>query len=830
MYLACVLFSITCISFLHSYFMIGENYYYQVYKIFYSRIGVLVRFGFFALIPELLLTQRDDFTNVKRILFFYFILLLHEAYLYAKVYKHRPGKGVMDEVKDLESIMDLKSRYVFDHSKSSYKVIKNTPHKIHEIIFIIKKIGGLFRLENIDVYKEELLKEAREIVRSVGGRYITGLDMFVAYLILSDEKTRFLDKHNLTKNDLVNILYWARNKYSLDRKQTFTVSFKGLGAFDWLAYGWNYEIKKYTQDFTLAALAGKSPPTAVGRKDEYEQFLVALSKGDKANILLIGEPGTGRSSLVKFFAYYSHIGWVPHSLAHKKIYTLLIDQLLAGVSTQGELEERLNLMLQDIVHSGNVILFVPNIENVLGGGGLNFDVSGVLYEYLKDNKVQIIGTSNNNMYKTIIEQKQAFVDQFEIIRLEEPSPETALFMLFEKATEIEDRYHVRLTYEAIKESVELSSSYIPDKYLPGKAIELLQSVSSSVKLESGRSNSSGPMTLFGKKYPIVTKKDVAAFIEQQTKVVLQEPGEKEKELLIHFEDKIHENFIAQEEAVKLVASTFRRLRTGFVNKKRPISVFLFMGPTGVGKTALAKVISQIYFHDENAMIRFDMSEFQTQEQMERLLGPKPGQGFIANTLVDQVHDHPFSVLLLDELEKAHPQILDLFLQVFDEGRLTDNAGRTISFINTIIIATTNAGSEAIREQTQQGVPMIQMKEQLVDYLMRTHMFRPELINRFDEVVVFNPLTQSDVLGVSKIMLTESLRRLEERHVFINFDESVIQKIAREGYDPEFGGRNIRRYIEESIEGLVSNKILSNEIQRGAHVSLSVDQNGQFVIQ
>src|SRR3989344_1229985 len=298
MYTACFLSCSAGVSFLHSNFMIGENYYFQVYKIFYSNIAVLIRFGMFAVIPILLLTQREDFSNVKRILFVYFILLIHEAYLHVKIYKHKPKKGVLDEVKDLEFIMDLKSRYVYNHNKSAYKIIKNTPHKIHEIIFIIKKIGGLFRLENVDVYKEELLKEAREIVRAVGGRYITGLDMFVSYLILSDDKTQFLDKHNLTKNDLINILYWARNKYNLDRKHTFTVSFKGLGVFDWLAYGWNYEIKKYTQDLTLASLSDKNPHTAVGRKDEYEQFLVALSRGDKANVLLVGEPGTGRSSLV----------------------------------------------------------------------------------------------------------------------------------------------------------------------------------------------------------------------------------------------------------------------------------------------------------------------------------------------------------------------------------------------------------------------------------------------------------------------------------------------------------------------------------------------------
>lgn len=825
-----VLFGFAAIPVLHTCFMIGENYYYQVYKIFYSNVVVLIRFGIFAAIPILLISQREDFSNVKKILFFYFLLLVHEAYLHAKIYKHKPKKGVMDEVKDIEFIMDLKSRLVFNHNKSSYKIIKNTPHKIHEIIFIIKKIGGLFRLDNVDVYKEELLKEAREIVRSVGGRYITGLDMFVSYLILSDDKTQFLDKHNLTKNDLINILYWARNKYNLDRKHTFTVSFKGLGAFDWLAYGWDYEIKKYTQDLTLATLSEKSPPTAVGRKDEYEQFLIALSRGDKANVLLVGEPGTGRSSLVKFFAYYSHIGWVPRGLAHKRIYKLLIDQLLAGVNSQGELEERLNLMLQDVAHSGNVMLFIPNLENVLGAGGFNFDLSGVLYEYLKENNIQIIATTTENMYKTVIDQKVAFRDQFELIRLEEPNPETALFMLFEKTTHIEDKFGVRLTYEAIKEAVDLSSSYIPDKYLPGKAIDLLESVSSAVRLLPSRTGPQGGLSLFGRKIPTVTKNDVIAFVEQQTKIVLDEPGAAEKELLMNFEKKIHETFVAQEEAVKLVASTFRRLRTGFVNNKRPISVFLFMGPTGTGKTALAKVISQIYFKDVDAMIRFDMSEFQTQEQIERLLGPRPGMGYIANTLVDQVHDHPFSVILLDEFEKAHPQILDLFLQVFDDGRLTDNAGRTISFVNTIIIATTNAGSEMIREETQKGVRVSDMKDQLVDYLMRAHLFRPELINRFDEVVVFSPLTQQDIVQISKLMIEESLKRLEERHMYITFDQRVVDKVAREGYDPEFGGRNIRRYIEENLESFISDKILTNEISRTIRVNLSVDDTGRFIIQ
>ena len=358
----------------------------------------------------------------------------------------------------------------------------------------------------------------------------------------------------------------------------------------------------------------------------------------------------------------------------------------------------------------------------------------------------------------------------------------------------------------------LAPAYFPDRFSPGRALDLLENVASKSSLDRKKT---------------IDAQDVIEFVQRKTNIALSEPDERERELLLSLEEKMHKRVIGQEEAVLAVANTLRRLRSGFKSENRPISVMLFLGPTGVGKTETAKALAAEYFGNQNAMIRLDMSEYQTQDQIKRILGESPGEEVIANALTDQVEKNPFSLILLDEFEKAHPHLLDIFLQVFDEGRLTDNRGKTVSFTNTIIIATSNAGSELIRETINKGLTML--RDELVDYLLKNNIFKPELINRFDEVIVFRPLMQEEVQKISSILLSETLSTLSDNGIKLTFDDHVVSKIAKESYDATFGARNIRRYIADNVESYISKLILQDNIKKGEEAKLTVDEGNAFVV-
>jgi len=379
-------------------------------------------------------------------------------------------------------------------------------------------------------------------------------------------------------------------------------------------------------------------------------------------------------------------------------------------------------------------------------------------------------------------------------------------MLFKKAFWLEKEFNVSLTYRAIVAAFEFSAKYSKEKVLPGSAVDLLTDVANNVKLS-------------GKK--IVDEQDILTQVERKTKIPVGQPKTAEKKLLLNLESEIHKRIIDQEEAVSAVSEALRRVRTGLNASKKPIS-FLFLGPTGVGKTETAKALSAIYFKSEDAMLRFDMSEYKGEEGIKRLLGATPGEGSEKGE-IEKVYDNPFSLVLLDEFEKADPKILDLFLQVLDDGRLTDNKGKTISFANAIIIATSNAGSEFIREEIQKGTKVDKnFKTNLLDYLQKQGIFKPELLNRFDEIVIFKPLGEKEVVAITKLMLVQFQKNLKDKDIEINFDDNIITKIASEGFDKEFGARPLKRFIQDNIEDLIAQKILKDEIKRGDKITVSVN--------
>ncbi len=782
---------------------------YQLYLLLNSLPLKIIRL--FVLLTSILLLPAYWFSNhdISLPISIFAIVIVNELFI-ERLEATRPRKKLHKDTVSGTEEMIFSARKKFDQSSNSFELVNNIS-RMSEVRFVSDSLGvELAKLENVNISKVELIEQAKEAAIWVNGTYITEVDLFSAYILLSEDKTRYLKLHDLNNDDVINVLYWARRRFNPDQFDRSQIRLFGSGVFDSLAYSWNFELKKYASNLTSEVIGKGFPPSIIGREEEYNELLIALSKRRESNAILIGEPGTGKKSIVEYLAYISFLGVSPRVIAHKKIFVLHIDKLIAGVNSSGDLEARLSYLLSELAHSDDSILFMPNIEGIFGGGGFNLDISGVLSEYLEGGRIKIIGTTTEDQYSNFIEHKTNSAEMFDKIDVKELNEGKTLLLLTEKVREVEAKYGMKIEYSALKQVVNLSNVYFPDRVSPGRDIDLLETVCSKLEIDHKKR---------------VNGEEVVNVVQAKTHVALVDPNDQEKELLLSLEKEIHGRVIGQDEAVKAIADSIRRLRSGFNDKERPISVMLFLGPTGVGKTEVAKALSAVYFGDKGNMIRLDMSEYQTQDQIRRLLGENSGEEYVNNTLPEQVEKNPFSLILLDEFEKAHPHILDIFLQVFDEGRLTTNRGQKISFKNAIIIATSNAGSEEIREGNTSNTSEI--KKNLLESLLKKGVFKPELVNRFDEVVIFNSLTVDEVRKIAGILLKDALARQEDYS--ISFDEKVLEKITKESYDPDFGARNIRRYIESEVESYLSKLILEDRINKGESIMLSVDEQNNFTV-
>jgi len=672
-----------------------------------------------------------------------------------------------------------------------------------------------------DLPKDTLAKKAFEVAQLSNGRFVTTVDILVAYLVLTEEKTKLLFAKQLKAEDIQTLARWIKTAFPKEENPPkVRVRFDGGGIGETLVSGWTPETKKYTTSFTSYAL--REEPLLLGRETEFKTMVESLLKVENNNVLLVGDIGSGKENLVRALAYQSFEGSIGRGLDYHRILQLLVGPFTAGVGNRSDLEVRLQDIVAEISHANDVILYIPDFQNIMGASSYNLDLSGAILPYLKGGSLPAIATMTTGSYKTYM-QHSPLQEAFTVILLTEPDKQTSIQMVLAEASSIEKKYGVIVSYRSIIRAIDLANRFFQDAALPGSAISLLETVANAISL-------SPHVSYFDHtKQKMLLEEQVIQKVEEAVHVVIAQPTGGEKDLLLNLEGKLHERVIGQDVAIIAISEAMRRIRSGMQTTDRPIS-FLFLGPTGVGKTETAKTLADLYYGGEKKMIRLDMSEYTDEAGLKRLLGAPPGEGNERGELTDKIHDNPAALILLDEFEKAHPKIHNLFLQVLDDGRLTDNKGITVSFRNSIIIATSNAGSEYIREEVAKGTPVNkEFQQHLLEYLQTKAIFRPELLNRFDDVVTFKPLGEAEIMQVIELLVQHLQKNLAEQDITLVLADAVVGKIAKEGFDKDFGARPLKRYIQDNIEDKIAQKKLTNELTRGKKATFSVDGAGNLTL-
>ncbi len=625
-------------------------------------------------------------------------------------------------------------------------------------------------------------------------------DLFLS-LTQNVQVNKAFEEKGLKKEDIQNIVIWYRRMIANSKTNYFwQKKYYGGGIGQEWASGYTPVLNYFSKNISEYLLDAKLQAIATGHKPVIDRIQEVLVKSGQNNVMLLGEEGVGKRTLVNAFAQKVIRGQVLPFLRYKHVIELDTGQLLAGAN-EAELQQRFIRILGETQNAGNIILFVNNFDNLVNPEVEQvgtIDASQFLIPYLKSDRLQIIATANYDSWHRKIEVNQTIANSFTKINVIEPNNAEMLPVLQDAVGEFEYKNKVFFTYNALKSVIALADRYVHDEVFPQKAIDLVQAI--SVKFAS-----------LGQ-LKIINDDDVQQYIADRFKVPAKEASEKEKEKLLNLESELHKRLIDQQEAVNLIANSLRRARAGLSKKNKPIGSFLFVGPTGVGKTETAKALADIYFGSEKNMIRFDMSEFQEISSISRLIGSGVGKQKEQGLLSVAIRENPYTVLLFDEIEKAHPNILNLFLQMLDEGTLTDATGRKLNFTNAIIICTSNAGAEQIRQYLKTDKPLDKLSSIILDYLQKENLFRPEFLNRFDSVVCYKPLSQDDILEVAKLMLKKLQGKLKEKDIALEFTPNAILKLAKLGYEPTLGARPMARVIQDKVENMLATKMLEGSIK------------------
>lgn len=638
----------------------------------------------------------------------------------------------------------------------------------------------------------------------------------------------------------------------------------------------NSALDAYSMDLTLMAREGRLDPV-IGREQEIQRVVQILSRRTKNNPCLIGEPGVGKTAVVEGLAARIAEGAVPDTIRDKRLMTLDLSGMVAGSKYRGEFEERIKRLISEVKNDGQVLLFIDEIHTIIGAGGAEgaLDASNILKPSLARGEIQVIGATTIEEYRKYIEKDAAMERRFQPVMTNEPSEAESIEILRGLRPAYEKHHRVSISDEAIDTAVKMSMRYINDRFLPDKAIDLIDEASAKVKLasmsltgelqtltkqmseleeEKEKAIISGDMARASeigkdqkllaaeiastqrnverrnKKRVVVQERDIADVVSSWTKIPVKQLEEKESERLMRLETTLHRRVVGQDEAVTAVSKAIRRGRVGLKDPKRPIGSFLFLGPTGVGKTELSKALAEAMFGSESNIIRMDMSEYMEKHSVSKLIGSPPGYvGYDeGGQLSEKVRRNPYSILLFDEIEKAHPDVFNILLQVLDDGHITDSQGRRVDFKNTVIIMTSNAGASSIVTPKKLGflsdndekADYTRMKASVMDEVKR--IFKPEFLNRIDDIIVFHSLTQEHIRKIVGIMMNEiSKRAAEQMGINIHASEGVLRMLSETGFDPVYGARPLRRAIQNKVEDLLAEEILSGQIHRGDQVRLTL---------
>ncbi len=821
----------------------------------------------------------------------------------------------------LASIMEDKDGPVDFLLKKANANLSFINMKLEELIQKLPKQESGDAGQNISRDVNNIILRSNSVLQEFDDEFISVEHLLLGILKGSDESSKILKDAGLTEKALINAIKELRKGSTLT-SQTEEIIYNVL--------------PKYAKNLNELAQSGKLDPV-IGRDEEIRRTLHILSRRTKNNPILVGEPGVGKTAIIEGLAHRIINGDVPENLKSKTIFSLDLGQLIAGAKYKGEFEERLKAVIKEVTNSeGEIILFIDEIHVLVGAGGGEgaMDAANILKPALARGELRAVGATTLNEYQKYFEKDKALERRFQKVMVDEPTEEDAISILRGLKDRYETHHHVHIKDEAIIAAVELSIRYITDRFLPDKAIDLidesaaklklemnsmpeeldelerkirqleiereaikregteerLQSLSIDIanlvvqrdtlkakwteekeladkiqnakehieqlKIEAERAERDGnygkvaeirygkiqeqeaiiaKMTAqlddFSEKRLLkeeVDAEDIAENVSRATGIPVYRMLQTEKEKLLNLEDELHQRVVGQGEAIEAVANAIRRSRAGLQDLKKPLGSFIFLGTTGVGKTELAKALAECLFDDESMMTRLDMSEYQEKHSVSRLLGAPPGYiGYEeGGQLTEAVRRKPFSVILLDEIEKAHPDVFNILLQVLDDGRLTDNKGRLVNFKNTLIIMTSNMGSHIIQENFEDLKSindatnvMEHTKEQVIDLLRKV--MRPEFLNRIDEIIMFHPLFKKEIKGIIEIQLKELQSRLLKQNIQLEFSEYALEYFAEQGFDPQYGARPLKRLIQKEIINLLSKKIIANEFDKDKPVLIDV---------
>ncbi|WP_164218689.1 ATP-dependent protease ATP-binding subunit ClpC [Virgibacillus sp. YIM 98842] len=642
-------------------------------------------------------------------------------------------------------------------------------------------------------------------------------------------------------------------------------------------------LDSLARDLTESAKEGNIDPV-IGRSKEIERVIQVLSRRTKNNPVLIGEPGVGKTAVAEGLAQQIINNEIPETLRDKRVMTLDMGTVVAGTKYRGEFEDRLKKVMEEIRQANNIILFIDELHTLIGAGGAEgaIDASNILKPSLARGELQCIGATTLDEYRKYIEKDAALERRFQPIQVDEPTLEETVQILNGLRDRYEAHHRVTITDEAIEAAAHLSDRYITDRFLPDKAIDLIDEAGSKVRLSSytvppnlkdleqkldevrKEKDAAVQSQEFEKAASLrdseqrlreeldetknewkekqgqtdseVTVEDIASVVSIWTGVPVSKLTKDESDRLLNMEKILHDRVIGQAEAVNAVSKAIRRARAGLKDPKRPIGSFIFLGPTGVGKTELARALAEAMFEDEDAMIRIDMSEYMEKHATSRLVGSPPGYvGYEeGGQLTEKVRTKPYSVVLLDEVEKAHPEVFNILLQVLEDGRLTDSKGRVVDFRNTVLIMTSNVGASELKRNKyvgfnleDEGQEHEEMKRKVLDELKKA--FRPEFLNRIDETIVFHSLEKEHMKDIVTLMINQLQRRLKEQEIDFALTDKAVEKIANEGFEPEYGARPLRRSIQKNIEDLLSEELLKENISKGEKVKIGLNNKGEFIV-